>query len=348
MNIRRILKITLLYILTLSILISLVGCKKTFSLDDGFAKVNYNNIYQFAHSRFWVNENCVYYAKSGLYNAIFYFADKNGKHKITSDSAFKSDNGSSGEIYDIQAYGNNIYLLYKSDNGDNLFYLYSKNDETFKKLFGIKENVNDWAVVNNLLIYSAFLDDKDIDVNSLWYYDLNTSDLNQISAETIAFGIMKDKLCYVQKADANKCKLYNFDVKSEKSELRCSFDYTNKSYNEFNFTNNSVIFFKNGLSVLNVESGDLKNFSLPGYAKFMSCYEEYAFICLEKGLYKINLNTGESKLLFNEFDECNLVHAISDECAVIVCYENVNSLFGFSVKTYTVNSDGTAKELIEI
>ena len=115
-----------------------------------------------------------------------------------------------------------------------------------------------------------------------------------------------------------------------------------------NFTEKYVTFFENGLNVLNLENGLVNTYQLPGYAKFMSCYMDYAFICLEKGIYRINLSSGETEMLFSDFDECHLIHAISDECAIIVCYENVDSLFGFSVKTYAVSSNGSIKELFTI
>lgn len=339
----------------MSILISLVllclaGCNKAeqFSLIKT-EKVNYNNLYEFAHPMLWVNENCVYYAKNELYKDVFYYADEKGKHKIPTNfkTAYSIDIELNGEVDDIQAYGDSIYLLYKNKDGTNLFYLYSKSDKSFKELFYTKENVNDWAVVDNLLIYSAFLENQNTKVNSLWYFDLNVGKQKQIAAKTIAFGIMNNTICYIQKSNDGKCNLYNFNFESGTGELKRSFKYSIQNYNDFNFTNDSVVFFKNGLSVLNVESGDLKSFDLPGYARFMSVYEEYGFVCLEKSLYRINLQTGESLLLY-EFDECNLVHAISDDCAVIVCYENADSLLSFSVKTYAVKSDGTVEELFEI
>ena len=341
------------------VLISLVficfaGCNKAeqYSLVKT-ENVNYNNIYDvFAHSRLWVNEASVYFAKSGLYNDTYYYADENGKHKITSDGTFNpsSDIELKGKLSGIQAYGNDVYLLYRNDAGTNLFYIYTKGDKTFKELLCTEENVDTWTVFDNQLIFSAFEKNKDIGVNSLWICDLNDGKLNQIAAETIAFGIMNDTLCYIQKSNDNKCTLYNFDPEKGNDKLKCSFKYSNETYNEFNFTSDSIVFFKNGLNVLNVESGDLKCFDLMGYARFMSCYEEYAFVCLENELYRINLNTGESELVlqFDESDECNLVHAIGDDRAVIVCYENADSLFKFAVKTYAVNSEGTVKELFVI
>ena len=77
-------KSILTYFLTLTILISLVGCKNdSFTIndsyiEDSYGEINYNNIYQFSHSNFWVNEGAVYYAKSGLYNDTLYFTDKDG------------------------------------------------------------------------------------------------------------------------------------------------------------------------------------------------------------------------------------------------------------------------------
>ena len=102
--------------------------------------------------------NTIYYAKSGLYNNTFYYADKNGKHKITSDLSFNlfDEIGSNGEFHDIQAYGDNIYMLYQNEDGSKSFYLFSKESKTHKKLFTTKENINEWTVVDNILIFSAF------------------------------------------------------------------------------------------------------------------------------------------------------------------------------------------------
>ena len=135
-------KSILTYFLTLTILISLVGCKNdSFTIndnyiEDSYGEINYNNIYQFSHSNFWVNEGAVYYAKSGLYNDTLYFTDKDGKHKIISNSQFNTLNKVKGKISDIQAYGDNIYLLFANEDNTFSFYLYNKSEKNFKITIG--------------------------------------------------------------------------------------------------------------------------------------------------------------------------------------------------------------------
>ena len=354
MTIHCLVKRILIYFLISTILISLVGCqKKSFAIEDIYVKdscgkINYNNIYQFSHSNFWVNDGTVYYAKSGLYNDTFYFTDKDGKHKIVSDSQFNTLNKVNGKISGIQAYGDNIYLLFINDDNTVSFYSYSKSEKNFKQLFHTSENVNDWAIVDNQLVYSTFLQDKDIDVNSLWIYDITAEKSEKIVDESTDFGIVNEDVFYVKKGTDQKNLLYKYNTKECISDFLYSFNHNSETYNDYNFTEKYVTFFENGLNVLNLENGLVNTHQLPGYAKFMSCYMDYAFICLEKGIYRINLSSGETEMLFSDFDECHLIHAISDECAIIVCYENVDSLFGFSVKTYAVSSNGSIKELFTI
>ena len=349
MNIYCLAKNILTYFLTLTILISLVGCKnESFTIEDSYGKINYNNIYQFPHSKFWVNEGAIYYAKSGLYNDTFYFTDKDGKHKIISELKFNELNNLNGKISDIQAYGENIYLLFANEDNTVSFYLYSKGEKSFKQLFHTSKNVNDWAVVDNQLVYSAFLQDKNTNLNSLWIYDITAEKNEKIDAETTAFGIVNGDVLYVKKEADQKKLLYKYNTKKCVSDFLYSFNHNSEIYNDYNFTEKYLTFFENGLNVLNLENGFINTYKLSGSAKFMSCYTDYAFICFEKGLYRINLSTGKSELLFSDFDECHLVHAISDKCAVIVCYENVDSLFGFSVKTYAVTSNSSIKELFDI
>ena len=317
-------------------------------IEDSYGEINYNNIYQFSHSNFWVNEGAVYYAKSGLYNDTFYFTDKDGKHKIISNSQFNTLNKVKGKISDIQAYGDNIYLLFANEDNTFSFYLYNKSEKNFKQIFHTKENVNDWAVVDNQLVYSAFLQDKNINVNSLWIYDITAEKNEKIDAETTAFGIVNGDILYVKKEADKENLLYKYNTKKRVSDFLYSFNHNSETYNDYNFTEKYLTFFENGLNVLNLENGLVNTHQLPGYAKFMSCYMDYAFICLEKGIYRINLNTGETEMLFSDFDECHLIHAISDECAIIVCYENMDSLFGFSVKAYSVSLNGYTKELFTI
>lgn len=347
-------KSILTYFLTLTILISLVGCKNdSFTIndnyiEDSYGEINYNNIYQFSHSNFWVNEGAVYYAKSGLYNDTFYFTDKDGKHKIISNSQFNTLNKVKGKISDIQAYGDNIYLLFANEDNTFSFYLYNKSEKNFKQIFHTKENVNDWAVVDNQLVYSAFLQDKNINVNSLWIYDITAEKNEKIDAETTAFGIVNGDILYVKKEADKENLLYKYNTKKRVSDFLYSFNHNSETYNDYNFTEKYLTFFENGLNVLNLENGLVNTHQLPGYAKFMSCYMDYAFICLEEGIYRINLSTGETEMLFSDFDECHLIHAISDECVITVCYENLDSLFGSSVRTYAVNSNGSTKALFDI
>ncbi len=346
-------KKTLIYFLISTILISLVGCQKknqkeSFDIEENYGKINYNNIYEFPHSRFWVNDGAVYYAKSGLNNDTFYFTDKDGKHKIISDLKFNAINKTNGKISDIQAYGDDVYLVFTADDDTVGFYRYSKGEKGFKQIFSTNENVNDWAVVNNSLIYSTFLSDKGIEVNSLWIYNIAARKNEKIDAETTAFGIVDNDVFYVKKGTDQKNLLYKYNIKGSACDFLYSFNHNSEIYNDYNFTEKYLTFFENGLKVLNLKNGLVNTYQLPGYAKFMSCYTDYAFICLERGIYRINLNTGESEKLFDGFDECNLINAVSDECAVIVCYENFDSLLTSSVKTYSVNSDGSVKELFTI
>ena len=342
------------YFLTLTILISLVGCKNnSFTINDSYikdsyGKINYNNIYQFPHSKFWVNEGAIYYAKSGLYNDTFYFLDKDGEHKIISELKFNKLNNPNGKISDIQAYGDDIYLMFTSEDNTIGFYLYNKKEKEFKELLHTNENVNDWAVVDNQLVYSAFLQDKNINLNSLWIYNISTEKNEQIDAETTAFGIVNGDVLYVKNETSPKKSLYKYNAVKHTSDFLYSFNHNSENYNDYNFTEKYLVFYENGLNVLNIENGLTNTYQLSDYAQFMSCYTDYAFICCENGLYRINLSTGKNELLFSDYSECHLVHAISDNNAVIVCYENVDSLFGFSVKTYAVNSKGTINELFAI
>ena len=148
----------------------------------------------------------------------------------------------------------------------------------------------------------------------------------KIDAETTAFGIVNGDVLYVKESANQEKLLYKYNTKECVSDFLYSFNHNSETYNDYNFTEKYLTFFENGLNVLNLENGLVNTHQLPGYAKFMSCYMDYAFICLEKGIYRINLSSGETEMLFSDFDECHLIHAISDKCAVIVCYV-YNSFF---------------------
>ena len=345
------LKILLITVLILSVLICFNRCNQVsdYLIDNNSKKINYNNIYTYAHPMFWIDYNTIYYAKSGLYNNTFYYADENGKHKITSDLSFNlfDEIGLNGEFHDIQAYGDNIYMLYQNEDGIKSFYLFSKESKTHKKLFTPKDNINEWAVVDNILIFSTFLGNGEIDVNSLWLYRIDKDTLEPISNETTAFGIANNQIRYIERNADGKNELYSFDADSKTSELICLFDYHNQIYNDYNFTEDYLVFFKNGLSVLNLKNGDIKNYQLPGYAKFMSCYENFAFVAFETSVYRINLTNGESQVIVEDLQECNLIYALNNEQAVIVCYENSDSLL-MSVKVYKISVDGKMAKLMMI
>lgn len=353
MNFSNLIKIILTCLVVLTILICFVCCNNSFSIKDDYydsnGKINYNNIHYFVHDGFWVNEDTAYYAKNVLYSDTYYYANKLGKHRMFSDIDFDLINGVDGSIYGLQAYGNDIYLLHKNeDMTTNSFYLSSKKKKDYGLLFQTNEDVYEWAVINNKIVYSA-IGKENHDIYSLWLYDIDTEKNTMIDEEIVGFGIVNNGIMYVKQEDGSKKSLYKYSFDNNESHLLYLFNGSFTSNTEYNFTDKYLVLVEKGkLNVLKLENGDMNTYELPGSEKFMSCYTDYAFICCEKTIYRIDLSNGKAEKLLGDIEECNLINAISDDCAIIICYENEDSFIKFSVKTYAVYSNGSSKKLFAI
>ena len=344
------LRILLVFILFLSITLVFVGCaQNNTTININSQRPNYNNIYGFAHSNFWVDKQTVYYSKSGFYNNTYYQLDNNGRQVITTDNAFKTNvaNNSDGEIIGgIQAYENNVFFWYANETGQRELYRYDNTDKSFEKLISVSEKVNDWAIVNDIVVYSTFCDEDDIDINSLWFCDFKSGTPQKIANKTSAFGICGNKVRYVENAYAGESVLYEFDLEIRESVLLSSFNGSNDGYNPYNFTEKHIVFISDRLHIVEVKTGEQIEFDLPGQVKFFNCYKDYIFVCSDTDIYRINVSTGEFELLCKMRNECNLLYAISDECVIGIFYDS--SSITINVEVYAVYANGNSEKLFNI
>ena len=344
----------LFFLLSFIMLISFVGCSTNKSVKNiESKKINYNNIYEFMHSGFWVDNNSIYYRKSGLYNNLYYYADNSGNHLITTNNKFNISVAKDieGQISgEIQAFGDYVYFWYEriSENREqNDLYQYNIKSKKFKKVLSVNQNVSEWTIFENMVLYSCFINGKDENINSLWCGVIDSKELPiKIADETTAFGIRKNKIVYTQKDNAAQSILYEYDYQSKESVKLCSFVGIYENYNPYNFTDSSVVFATDKLQVVDIETGVQKSFDLSGYTEFFNCYEEYAFACINSNIYRINVLTGESKLVSDKLKECVLIYAISDECAVAISYKN--SGFRTKVEVCAIYADGRTEKIFNI
>lgn len=333
-------------------LFSFSGCSKNKNvINIKSEKTNYNNIYNFAHSGFWVNNNSIYYRKSGFYNNFYYRIDNKGKELITTDNKFNLlvAKDSKGEIgAQIQAFGNNMYFWYLGENKEQSdLYQYNTESKDFKKVLSVSQNVYEWTIVDNILIYSAFIDGYDENLNSLWCCSLNSEETPiEIADKTSAFGIRKNKIVYTKRDTSGQATLYEYDYENKKSAMLCSFDGLYKNYNPYNFTEKSVVFATDKLHVVDIKTGLQKSFDLPGYADYFNCYEEYAFVYLRNNIYRVNLLTGKIELICEKLEECFLLNPISDECIVAISYGG--SSVRTKVEVYAIYADGKIEKMFNI
>ena len=236
------------------------------------------------HSGFWVNDDSIYYRKSGLYNDMYFYVNNDGKHLITTNRRFKIsvakdiDGQTSG---DIQAFGNYLYFWYETIDEDPAqydLYQYNIKSKDFKKVFSTNENVNEWTVIDNVVVYSCFIEGKDVNLNSLWCGVIDSDKQTvKIAEETTSFGIRKNKIVYTETNNSAKSVLYEYDYQNNENIKLCSFVGIYENYNSYNFTQSSVVFATDKLHVVDIETGNQKSFELSGHATFFNCYEEYAY-----------------------------------------------------------------------
>lgn len=338
----KIIKIFVVFVIVLSVL---TGCKKGIDID--FKTTNYNNIYTFAHSGIWINENAIYYTKSELYSTGFYYIDNTGKHKIFSDNTFslKTKENTQGYLSsDIQVFYGNIYFWFVKENGERDFYKYIKNEDRIQKICSINKIINNWTVCNNFLIYSVYTDD--LAINSLWFYDIDNGINEKIADKTTAFGIVNNEVYYIQRNNQNSNEVLSFNFKNHKSKFLQIFDGINGDYNSYNFSNNYIVYINNGMNIFDITSGKTNVIDLPEDIDFFSCYNDVVFLCSKNNVYRIQINAGETELLYDGFNDCELIHTIDEETAFIVNYDD--SMLQTSVKGYIVKSNGDVSEIINI
>ncbi len=340
-----------LIIIALVVIVLVFSCcdKGTKNIDFDFQKTNYNNIYSFVHSGLWIDNNIVYYAKSELYSTGIYYIDQSEKHKIVSDYTFGllTKNFSQGEISsDVQAYGDNVFFWFVKEDGIRELYKYSKTDKKCEKVHSVNNVINHWAVWNDFLIYSVFTKDN-VNPNSLWIYNFSKDKVTEISNSITAFGIAQNEVRYIHRDDNGKNNLYGFNFEELNSRLICAVEGMRGDYNSYNFTEDFVINVYDSLCVLNIKDGKLNKYALPARVNFFNCYGEYAFISTENSIYRINIQSGETQLLYDKFSECNLIYALSESCCVAINY-NCDSPIRTSVKAYIIKSNGEIKEFLNI
>ncbi len=336
-------------LLSFIMLFSFVGCSEPNEfVNIKSEKINYNNIYDFAHSGFWVNNNSIYYRKSGFYNDLYYCVDNKGKHLITNDNKFNvSITGDiEGKISsNIQAFGNDVYFWYVEGNGNNVLYQYNMESKEYKRLLSVSQTINDWTIVDKIVVYSTYINEK-VDINSLWYCYLDSNTPVEIDGKTSSFGVYNKNILYTKMEETGKSTLYEYNYESKETIFLCSFVGIHGNYNPYNFTENSLIFATDKLHVVETKTGKQKSFDLPEYVDFLSCYEQYAFMCSNSAIYRANILTGEIETLSKSLKECNLLHAISDECVIAVCYNS--SGIRTEVEVYSLYSNGVVEKILEI
>ncbi len=335
------------FVLVLALILSLTGCKNIIHLENDNSKVNYNNIYNcFPQQNIWIDENTIYYSESRIGESYFY-TDKNGKTKITSDSIFwiQTKKGvSDGEICSyMQAYGDDVYFWYYNAKNDRELYRYSKINKTFDKILTVNSIVFEWTIFNNHVIFSAFSDEYS-NKYLLYCADLERKELYLISDEVLSFGIADSELRYItiNEGDYNS-SLYKFNFKEFNHKLITDFD-SKRQINTYNYTKEKLIYFTSeNLLVLDVNTNETLSFKMPGFIDFISCYENFAFISTENCVYQVDLSSGEIKELYKHNGTCMLINAINDKSAVLICYKEQN--IRTKVIFYQINVDGKVKKL---
>lgn len=331
------------------------GCSKSATLPViKSERPNYNNIYDSSYRGFWFNNNFIYYRVSGFYNSLYYCADISKKSLITTTSRFNFLVGKDldGEISsEIQAFGNHMYFLYIRGDGINELYQYDIESKKYKKILSETKRINSWTVVNDIVVYSTYIDEEyDIDLNSLWYCGFNSDKPIEIAHLTTSFGICGNKIRYTQLEDPEHLKststLYEYDCENAKSKPLYSFVGVAGYYNPYNYTENSIVYASDILYVHDIKEDKLKKYELPEYAEFLSCFEQYAFTCTDTSVYRTDVATGKTELLYDDLEECHLLHAISDDCAIVISYDY--SGIRVKAKAYAIYADGRGVHILNL
>ena len=311
------------------------------------------------HPGIWFDSDCVYYTISGLFGSIVNYTDLTSAKKIVSAPDFmlnvaEDRNGTLDR--DIQAYGDFVYIWYETSSKCNELYCYSIAQKTYEKKYSSNHIINDWAILNDMLVYSTFSDTYGgISTANLWCCNLNDGTNLLIAEGTTAFGIVNNQIRYVMPTSEREA-LFSFDLKTSQSNLLCEFEGIYGSYNQYNFTSNHLTFLDertddtmshssqySTLCTIDITTGKKTSYTLPETLEYMVCYDQYGFLCNQNKVYRINLSDGTTALVCDQLTECNGLYAISEDQVAAVDYKNWGQ-----PKLYFISSDGTMSKSISV
>ena len=185
-NVKKYICLLILFIMP----ILLVSCKDSSNLF--LEKPNYNNIYD--HT-FWVDGQSLFYDEVGLFRSKLHMRIDGEKQTIISDKFLREKSGP-GFLGEYQAYGNWVYFWYIKDSGESELYRCFIKDETVEKLLTVDDQVEHWAIVGDILIYSSYLSINDISMNrlSLRSYNLTKGVSVEIAYPIVEVGVFEKEV----------------------------------------------------------------------------------------------------------------------------------------------------------
>lgn len=335
-------KLSVLIVLIIAVL---CGCErniKPVTGNDG-NRVNYNNIYSMytSYNRIWFDGNTAYYSKYGFNDDVYYYQDEEGRHRMK----IRSNDLSDGDFGQFQAFGDYVYVWYNEYDEINTLYRYSKNSEKMTEVFSTDDNIECWTVFDGALIYTAYSDRLSPDESFLYYCELDGSASEKISSETRTFGVSGDEIYYLEYNSKDmKGELYRINRDSLEGELVQKFECEDFEYSIFNFTSEYLVILGSNLEVMNIESGEIKEYDLPKIGEDISAYKNFAFILSGTTLYRIDLTTGSMEEL-SKLKECEAIYALNDNSVVVEEYDS-DSLNG-DIIVSQIKTDKTVVELFK-
>ena len=296
--------------------IPLVSCKSSTNLFS--EEPNYNNVYD--HT-FWVDGQSLFFDEVGLFYSKVYMSINGKKQTIVSDDKIREKSGS-GFLGEYQAYGNWVYFWYNKDSGEREFYRYAVKDETVEKLLTVGYQVEHWAIIDDVLVYSSYFSTDDILRNRLSLHSYNLiQDLSvEIAYPIVEFGVVGKEVRYIS-SESNKNQLYRYDIVTNEKSYLCEFEGTPKEgWFLYNFTEDSVIFVDDLVKVINVDTGICMSFPFGETVDHISCFGQYAFIATKNSVCRMDLSNGKTENLYSGLEDCRSVFAIDEEKVVCMDY----------------------------
>lgn len=326
--------------------------------------INYNNIYN--HNNLWINGADIVYSKSGFYNTKIYHHKNDEKITLISDSDLE---GSGSIDPRIQSFNDYVYFYRQTNNEVDIhkyeIYKIAINEKNAEAeiVVSSEKPIFYWTIVDDNVVFLTTNDYNSDYTYSLWYCTLDGSTSQKISDKAGSFGIMGEKLVFIEES-SEKLSILGYDFSTFNCDELGVLDKFEKTIRWhqflFNYTEERIVFVNlNNPREVHVYDMDNKNenvYTIEHPIVDMSCYNEQAYFLtgnktytypstdMEKKscVYKMDLTNGTTSLITDEYDKVEGIYASTNDYVYLVNY------VGYPLSSYEVvkiSDDGTVKKV---